>query len=62
MDFIKTIFGLVAVLGALSVPAAAVYMMVGFGAEAFAHADMMREVGSCPTASVTQPTRTGVFG
>ena len=62
MELLKVAFGLVAVIGTLSVPAAAVYMMVGFGAEAFSHSDMMREVGSCPSASTTHVERTGVVG
>lgn len=62
MDFIKAFFGVIAALGVLSIPAATVYMMLGIGAEAFAHADMMHGVGSCPSASTTHVDRTGVVG
>lgn len=61
MDFMKTLFGVIAIVGTLSIPAAMVYMMAGIGAEAFSKAEELRANGSCPPIPANLE-HTGVVG
>jgi NCAIR mutase (PurE)-related protein len=57
-----TLFGVVAIVGLLTIPAAAVYMMVGFGAEAFARAEAVKMLNECVTVAPVNSGRTGDIG
>lgn len=61
MNALKTALGVIAAVGALSLPAAAVYMMVGFGYEAFTRAEAARDFGSCILVPA-QNEHSGVVG